>query len=372
MKIILIGARPRSLINFRGPLLKTLSDSGYETIAMASKNDPAISSQLKKINVNLIPYPIKRNGMNPLSDFFTWIFLRKVFKQVKPDIILSYTIKPVIWGGLASRCLPGVRFYALITGLGFAFQGGNFKRDLISKIAITLYRISLKNADKVIFQNPDNLDEFVSRSIVPREKCKLVNGSGVDLDYFTYSPVTDITNRSIVFLCLARLLKEKGLREYAAAAKIVQKKYPEATFNLLGIEDTSPDGLPMSEVKKWHNDGNVNYLGYTDDVRPYIKKCDIYVLPSYHEGMPRTTLEAMAIGRPILTTNVPGCNKTVEQGVNGYLVGKGEVNSLAEKMIWFIENQDHRIDMGQKSRQIAEDKFDVHKINKHLMHIMQL
>jgi len=369
MKIILIGARPRSLINFRGALLKSLSKKNTVT-AMASTVDTVICEKLNELGVDFIPFPVKRNGMNPIDDYRTWNFLRKTFKRMQPDIIFSYTIKPVVWGGLACRFLPNTRFYALITGLGFAFQEGGFKRSLITKIVVLLYRSSLKSANKVIFQNQDNLDEFVSRSIVPQSKCELVNGSGVDLDIFPYTP--PVNRESLVFLCLARLLKEKGLREYAAAARLVKKKYPSTKFKLLGIEDTSPDGLPIHEVKSWNDEGILAYLGFSDDIRNQIKSCDVYVLPSYHEGMPRTILEAMAIGRPILTTNVPGCKATVIPGKNGFLVGKGQVKELADKMIWFIENKEDRRQMGEISRQIAEKKFDVHKINKRLTRIMQL
>jgi glycosyltransferase involved in cell wall biosynthesis len=337
---------------------------------MASNTQPKVTEQLMKWGVNFRAYPIQRNRLNPLADLKTWHALRQTFRVLQPDIILAYTIKPVIWGGLASRATPSTRFYALITGLGFAFQGGSLIRNLLSKVIINLYRVSLKRANKVIFQNPDNMQVFISKGIVSKEKCALVNGSGVDIEAFPLSPLPQ--KKQITFLAIGRLLGEKGFREYAEAAKRVKQKYSNITFQLLGPEDPSPDGLSIAEIKSWQSEGVIEYLGFTDNVRPYIESCHIYVLPSYHEGMPRTVLEAMAIGRPILTTDVPGCRETVTNGDNGYLVPKENTEALAERMIWFIENQTQWRRMGKRSRELAEEKYDVHKVNAQLMEIMGL
>lgn len=368
MKIIIIGALPESLINFRGKLLKCLSDLGLNVIAMADSEDNSITRKLKDLNVRFQPFTIQRNGLNPFADFKTLFALFNFFRKENPDVIFAYTIKPVIWSGIASRINLNVKFYALITGLGFAFHGDNFRRKLLSKLVISLYRFGLKNSQKVIFQNQDNLNEFVSRGIVPRRKCELVNGSGVDLSEYAYTPQP--SNLPIIFLTIGRLLGEKGFREYAEAARLVKKLHPEVIFQLLGPEDPSPDGINIIEVNKWQNDDVINYLGSASNVVQYIKECHVYVLPSYHEGMPRTVLEAMSIGRPILTTNVPGCRETVIPGMNGYLVPKANVAALAEKMIWFIENSDQYERMGKNSRKFAEEKYDVHKINNQLMSIM--
>ena len=232
-----------------------------------------------------------------------------------------------------------------------------------------LYRISLRRATKVIFQNPDNLSEFVSRGVVPDRKCVLVNGSGVDVQRFNLTP---IPKGQVTFLSIGRLLGEKGFREYAQAAQIVKEKYPDTIFQLLGPEDPSPDGIPETEIKHWDKQGWIEYLGSTSEVRPYLRNCHVYVLPSYHEGMPRTVLEAMAIGRPILTTDVPGCRETVIPGENGFLVPKASAHALAERMIWFIRNRDQWERMSERSRKIAEDIYDVHKVNARLMEIMGL
>ncbi|WP_020558614.1 glycosyltransferase family 4 protein [Thiofilum flexile] len=368
-RFILIGALPESLINFRGSLIQSLRKTNYQVTAMASETKTIVTQQLAAWGTNFCTYPVQRNNLNPLADLKTWYALRQTFLILQPDVILAYTIKPAIWGGLASRILPNARFYALITGLGFAFQGKTIKRKLLSKLVTFLYSIALKNARKVIFQNPDNLNEFVQRGIVPADKCALVNGSGVDISNYTHTP---LPSGSITFLTIGRLLGEKGFREYAQAAKLVKALYPEAIFQLLGPEDPSPDGIPLSEVQHWHQQGWLEYLGSTHDVRPYLQNCHIYVLPSYHEGMPRTVLEAMATGRPILTTDVPGCRETVTNGDNGYLVPKANAQALAERMIWFIENHDRWEHMGKRSRELAEEKYDVHKVNAKLLEIMGL
>lgn len=369
MKIIIIGGLPSSLINFRGDLISQFVKDGHEVVSMAANAECDIVNQIESLGTRFIPYPVKRNGLNPLSDLKVLISLWRVFKEEKPDVILSYTIKPVIWGGLAARFYGKARFYGLITGLGFAFQRGGFKRNLLGNIATNLYKLTLAKASSIIFQNPDNQKVFIEKKIVPLKRTNRVYGSGVNVSRYENSPLLDGTP---IFLTIARLLGEKGLREYAKAAEIVKLRYPEAIFQLVGPEDPSPDGISINEVMEWHNSGAVEYMGGTDDVRPFINNCHVFVLASYHEGMPRTVLEAMSIGRPILTTNVEGCRETVVEGINGYLVPKQDAQALAEKMIWFIEHKHEWSEMAKQSRQMAEDKFDVHKVNESLLKIMQL
>jgi glycosyltransferase involved in cell wall biosynthesis len=366
----LIGALPGSLINFRGDLLKELVAAGHEVTAMAGGEEPDVVRQLVDIGVSFRAYPIQRNGMNPLADLQTYLALRKALGDLKPDVVLSYTIKPVIWGGMALKGMSSAQFYALITGLGFAFyEGDNFIRTMLNVLVTHLYRASLSKASRVIFQNPDNRYLFISKQIIEKDKSELVNGSGVDVDHFVVAKLPD---NDVVFLTIGRLLGSKGFREYAKAARLVKVRYPEVLFKLVGPVDPSPDGISLAEVQSWHNEGIIQYFGETRDVRPFINDCHVYVLPSYHEGMPRTVLEAMAIGRPILTTDVPGCRETVIPGENGYLVPKADAEALAKRMIWFIENRDELDRMGLASRRIAEKRFDVRKINAKMLQIMGL
>lgn len=367
MKIIVIGALPSSLNNFRGELLKSFCIKN-EVIAMSNDACEKEIRLIKSLGVDYIDYPVQRNGLNPMKDIRTFLFLCDIFKKEKPDIILAYTIKPIIWGGLAARFSGTSNFYALVTGLGFAFQKGSILKSVLMLAVKGLYRFALKHAKGVIFQNKDNQQVFLDNNLVERNRCHLVNGSGVDLSRFEKAELVDENS----FLLIARLLGDKGIREYIQAAKIVKIKYPDTTFNLVGPADPSPDGISIEEVNIWHDDGAIIYHGGTDDVRPYIERSNIFVLPSYHEGMPRTVLEAMAMGRPILTTNVPGCKETVVDGENGWLVEKGNSDQLAEKMIWFIENHAEWQRMGDTSHAIATEKFDVHKVNTELLKIMGL
>jgi glycosyltransferase involved in cell wall biosynthesis len=364
MKIIIIGALPSSLMNFRGKLIEAFTFNGNEVIAMASDATSVEIERIGDFGAKYIDYPVKSNEINPLVDLKTLAYFVKVFKSEKPDAVLAYTVKPIIFGGIASRFFK-LDFYALITGLGFAFQGDSFKRKLLTKLVVFLYKIALKRSKSIIFQNKDNLDLFVDKGIVLRSKTHVVNGSGVDIKKYN---IVDFPKASVSFLCIARLLSEKGLREYVVAAKIVKNIYPNIKFDLVGSEDSSPDAIPLTEVNSWSD--YINYKGSTSDVRTYIKDSHVYVLPSHHEGLPRSTLEAMSMGRPILTTDAVGCKETVEEGVNGFKVTVKSPEKLAEKMIWFIEHNDQIIKMGLESRKMVENKFDVHKINKKMLQIM--
>jgi glycosyltransferase involved in cell wall biosynthesis len=361
---IIIGVEAESLVNFRGELLKSMVACNSNVTTLSNKPTNIQASNLKSLGVNSKFVTFSRGKLSIISDLKVFIELVNKYVDIRPDIILAYTIKPVIWGGLASRFFK-TDFYALITGLGFAFQGSSFRRRLLTKLVVFLYRFALKKTKIIIFQNSENRDIFISKGIVELSKTCIVNGSGVNLKKYD---IERLPNTEINFLCISRLLSEKGLREYAKAAKIVKNKFPNVEFTLVGPEDLSPDAIPLNEVGSWSD--YINYKGVADDVRPYIKNSHVYVLPSYHEGIPRSTLEAMSMGRPVLTTNAVGCKETVEEGINGFKVLVKSPEALAKKMIWFIENSAQIEQMGAESRKIAEDKFDVHKVNKEMLKIM--
>ncbi|MEZ9761344.1 glycosyltransferase family 4 protein [Vibrio splendidus] len=367
MNIVVIGVLPSSLVNFRGELLKHLSSS-YSVTAMGSGATELEIREIEKCATAYVDYKVARTGLNPISDSKTLIELYRKFRKSKPEIVLAYTIKPIVWGGIASRLVGVKQFYALVTGLGYAFQPGGFVKSLLNITVKFLYRTALKGAKAVIFQNVDNMKAFIEQGIVPESKCHVVNGSGVDLSHFKKEPLP----QTPCFLLIARLLGDKGIREYAKAAKIVKQHFPNAEFHLVGPEDSSPDAIKIEEVESWQQGGYVKYHGSSVDVRLHLQQASIFVLPSYHEGMPRTVLEAMAMGRPVLTTDVPGCRQTVVSGENGWLVEKENVEQLVERMIWYIEHKDKWEIMGDKGYKIASDKFDVHTINSELCRIMGL
>jgi len=363
---IIIGVEPSSLINFRGPLLKSMVFHGFTVTTLSKRPTCAQMIELKNMGVTNESVPFLRAKLSIFSDLKVLVSLVRKYKNIRPNIVLAYTIKPVIWGGIAARFL-NTDFYALITGLGFAFQEVSFKRKILSKLVTFLYKLALKNSKAVIFQNKDNCDVFVSKGIVELSRAHVVNGSGVNLEKYN---VENFPSGSIKFLCISRLLGEKGLREYAEAAKIVKNKFPDVGFDLVGPEDSSPDAIPLNEVDTWSD--YINYKGSVNDVRPHIEGSHVYVLPSYHEGLPRSVLEAMSMGRPVITTNATGCKETVEDGINGFKVLPKSSEALAKKMIWFIKNSDQIRRMGIESRRMVENRFDVRKINKRMLEIMEI
>jgi len=354
---------------FRGDLIRALVAGGHRVTAMAGPGSPAQLDRIRGFGAEFRPFPVERNRLTPAADLRTFWALRGSFATLRPDVVLAYTAKAVIWSGLALRQTPHPRFVALINGLGFTFQGEGPLRRGLTLLTSALYRASLRRASAVVFQNPDNLAAFVDRGIVPRDKCHVVDGSGVNLEYYAEAPLPDGPPR---FVMTSRLLREKGLREFAAAARIVRARRPEATFELLGREERSLDAVPLEEVRAWESEGIIRYRGTHADVRPFLAASHVCVLPSYHEGLPRSVLEAMAVGRPILTTDVPGCRETVVAGSNGFIVPKGDAAALAERMIWFIEHRDRWADMGRASRQLAEARFDVRKVNADMFAILGL
>ncbi len=364
MKILILGTVPNDLLNFRADLIKDIIKKDHEVIASSSPLDSKSFIHVSQLGITYEPINLIRHSLNLIGDIRTLINLSSLFKKQNPHLVLAHGIKLVIWGGISAR-IRNVPFYALITGLGFAFQGKSLKRKMLTSLASFLYRIALKDSKAVIFQNKDNRNLFIEKGIVPKHKTFIVNGSGVDIKKYSFKklPKSDVS-----FLLVSRLLGEKGLREYAAAAKIVKEKFPEVKFDIVGAEDASLDAIPLEEIISWSN--YVNYNGSTSDVRPFIEKCHVYVLPSYHEGLPRSSLEAMSMGRPVLTTNASGCKETVNEGVNGFMVPIGSIKKLADRMIWFIDNKHQIQSMGKASREIVENKFDVRKVNEEMLKIL--
>lgn len=367
---MVVGVLPRSLTNFRGDLIKDLVRAGHKVTAMSAPADEDQIQCIEALGANFRSYPVQQTGLNPLSDVATFFALQKIFSEIKPDIVFTYTIKPNIWGAFAAMMFPTIKLYTLVEGAGFVFQKVNFFRTLIRAVVIILYKSALHNSCKVLFLNQDNKELFIKKRMVLESKTAVIPGIGVSLEHYKFIliPSGDIP----VFLLIARLLNEKGIREYVQAAKQVKKAYPDVLFNLLGPSTSHQDGIPLIEVESWNNDGIIQYMGKTLDVRPFIADCHVYVLPSYHEGMPRTVLEAMAMGRPIITTDAPGCRETVEDGRNGYLIPIKNPAALVKAMERFINDPKLAKKMGKESRKIAEYKYDVHKVNKVIMEAMGL
>ena len=379
MKFLIIASYPASILKFRGALIKALHSKDFEIHIAAPEFEafPEEYDSLTALGYVVHPIPMQRTGTNPLNDAKTLSALYLLMNKIKPSHVMGYTIKPVIYGSLAAKLARVPHRFALITGLGYAFQGADeqdYKKSNLQKIMHKLYSIALASTHKVFFQNPDDEALFRTRKILqPKTSTTVVNGSGVDISEYSVQPFAIIDNILIPrFLLIARLLGDKGVREYAQAAKIIKDKYPHAQFDLVGWVDDNPDAIEQQELDNWINEGLFNFWGKLDDVKPAIAVSSIYVLPSYREGTPRTVLEAMAMGRPIITTDAPGCRETVIDGYNGYLVPVKAVEELAAAMERFIANPALVIKMGKASRQLVEEKFDVNAVNQSMLEAMGL
>ena len=370
-RVMMIGGGPRTLMDLRGRLLESMRERGHEVVACAGGNDNEVETYLQNIGVHYVSLPLERTSLNPILDLF---FLRRLIilmKEFRPDIVLAYNVKPVIYSLFAARIAHVKRRYALITGLGYAFSASaSIKKSLLSGLVSHLYRFVLTGSDMVFFQNNDDLALFHKRGILKSEVPTLrIMGSGIDLKRFVQTPLSD---GKMVFLLIARLLADKGIREYFSAARIVRQSNSDAHFALLGPFDENPAGIGYTELQEWIDEGVVEYWGDTADVRPALARCNVFVLPSYREGLPHSVLEAMAVGRAVITTDVPGCRDTVEDGINGYLVPAQDADALANAMNRCLMLNAPLEAMGDASRALAESKFDVDLINNVLLEKMEL
>ena len=375
----MIASHPVSILKFRGKLIAALKNARFEIHIAAPEFDSYLEEreQLEALGYVVHDIPMQRTGTNPLGDTKALVSLYLLMKFIKPDYMLAYTIKPVIYGSLAAKMARVPHRFALITGLGYAFQGADeqgYKKSNLQKIMHKLYSVALASTHKVFFQNPDDEALFRSMGILkPTASSKVVNGSGVDVSEYSVQPLPINDDKiSPKFLLIARLLGDKGLREYAQAARLIKAKYPQAQFDLVGSIDSNPSAISQNELDNWLSIGLFNYWGRVKDVKPAITASSIYVLPSYREGTPRTVLEAMAMGRPIITTDAAGCRETVTDGVNGYLVPVKSVDELVIAMEKFILNPELIVSMGQASRTLVEDKFDVHTVNQVMLREMDI
>ncbi|MCD6003480.1 glycosyltransferase family 4 protein [Vreelandella alkaliphila] len=373
-RFLLISGTSYSLVNFRGPLVQALIKAGLDVHVAAPGllEDMTTRQQLEAWGAVAHDFPMQRNGLNPWRDALTLRALYRLMCRIRPEMVLSYTIKPVVYGLLAAWLARVPRRYALVTGLGYAFASqASGKRALVYQVVRRLYAAALNRADKVFFQNPDDNALFRELGIL-REKVpsQVLNGSGVDMNHFTVAPIPVGPPR---FLLIARLLGDKGVRQYADAARRIKQRHPEIVFQLAGDIDSNPDTITREELDTWIKEGSIDHLGWLNDVRPAIANCSVYVLPSYYrEGTPRSVLEAMAMGRAVITTDAPGCRETVIEGDNGYLIPVRDVDALEVSMQTFIDSPALVQTMGRRSYEIAKDRYNVHKVNAVMLKSMEI
>lgn len=365
-KFILISPKNRSAYNFRGDLIKDIQAKGYEVIVTGPNKDGV--DKVEALGAKFIEVPVNKNGLNPLADILYCLKLRKIMKEEKSDIIMGYTIKPVIYGSIAGWFAGVSNRTAMVTGAGYLFASKSFKAKLIKMVSFLLYRMGLGAAQKVIFQNIDDLDEFVEHGLVKKEKCYVVNGSGVNMVKYTPSDYPVVPS----FLFLGRLVNAKGGMDFVKAAKIVKEKHPEARFMILGKLDTRlPDAISSEDLMPYVNEGTVELFPETDSIAQYYAMTSVFVLPTaYREGTPRVILEALASARAVITTYTPGCKETVIDGKNGFFVPIHDPKAVAEKMTFFIEHPENIAKMGAESLELCRNKYEISIINGEMLSIM--
>lgn len=380
MKTAIFAANDRSLINFRGALISAISRLGHEVIALAP-NENNLGAQLERLGARLIPVGLARAGINPLRDWRSETSLAAILRNERPTILLAYTIKPVVYGMPAAAKAGVPTRVALITGLGTAFHSRGVKGFALRVVASWLYRRAFRYCTCIVVQNEDIAAYFLARRILPnRSRLIVVPGSGVDTVQFAASA---LPSGPAVFLLLARMLRDKGIMEYVAAARLVKRRIPAAKFLLVGDTDPNPTAISVQQLEAWNREGVIEYHAGKTDVRPLLAACTVYVLPSYHEGMPRSVLEAMATGRPVVTTDTIGCRDTVldcgpadaagvRMGVNGALVPVRSIEPLAEAMHRLASDRALAEKMGNSGRKIAEERFEVTHINSRMLAAMNL
>jgi glycosyltransferase involved in cell wall biosynthesis len=369
-KILIVGSHAESLTDFRGPLIREWLDAGHEVLAVAPMLEGPVRERLQSWGVDCRSIPMRRQGLNPVSDLQTLAALAVLMRRERPDVFLGYTIKPILYGVAAARLAGVPRKFAMITGGGAALSDEVSPLGRVVRLVARLgYRLSLRHCNRVYFQNPDDLRYFTEHRLLDdQSKAVIIAGSGVDLAHFNLAPPPE----GVSFLMIARFLRDKGIREYVQAAREIRRNHPDVQFQLAGWSDGGPAAIPRHEVDAWAEEGVIENLGRLEDVRPAIARCAVYVLPSYREGMPRTVLEAMAMGRPIITTDSPGCRETVSDGMNGFLVPTRDAVALSRAMRRFVESPDLVARMGARSRAMAEARFDVRIVNRLLRKTMEL
>ena len=371
--IVMIGTTAACFYGFRAELIKNLNLKNITVYAFTTDNDALELDKISELGAIPISYQLNRGGLNPLADMLATYKLAQQIRQLKPDLVFSYFAKPVIFGTLAAKIAKVPKIIGMLEGLGYTFtdqpNGLSSKTKLIKAIQVFLYKLALPKLNQLILLNHDDKTDLLINNDIEVKETYILGGIGLDLNKYKYSPA--IIDLPIQFLFIGRLLKEKGIHDFIAAAQIVKQKFPQTTFTVLGgIDEANLGALTQGELTQYIDTKVIDYPGHVENIAEWIKQSHVFVLPSYREGVPRSTQEAMAIGRPVITTDVPGCRDTVIDGVNGFLVPKWNPQALAEKMIYFIEHPEQVRMMGDQSHKIAIEKFDAEKVNQRLLEIL--
>ena len=362
MHIALVMNSAYGVRTLRSDLLRYLVGLNHQVTVICPFDDPV--GEAERAGVQFLNWQVSRSGANPLRESLAVLRLARSLLQLHADIVLSFTPKAVVYASLAARLSRKKNIFGVFAGLGFLFGKDRALVRLGSPLLRIAFRLILRNNRIVFFQNPDDLQRFVRSKVVPTDRAVRLYGSGVDLRRFR-STIPRPNSTATVFLMVARLIVPKGVIDYLRAAHILVNEHSDARFGLLGPHYAHPMAVEPELLRQYERPGVIDYLGATDDVRPYLDSCDVFVLPSYYgEGTPRSALEAMAMGKPIITTDSPGCRETVVDGQNGYLVPVRDPSALADAMRRLVGNREEAHRMGQFGRHLAESYYDVNAVNE--------
>jgi glycosyltransferase involved in cell wall biosynthesis len=372
-KFLIISNSIDSLINLRLDLIKTLIGKGVTVHAACP-----ISEELGKVEllcalgVRVHDVDMSRASINPLKDVLLFINLFKLIRRIRPDKVLSYTVKPIVWGSIAASWSGVSQIFVLVAGVGYTIaetDPKSLRRRLVHKVSKCLHRHAIKHCTHIFFQNPDDKHCFEELSLLREtQSSSVVKGSGINLKHFQQVRLPS----NPIFLFIGRFLVDKGIREFLTAASIVNKKHSCCRFLLVGYIDDNPESITQQELEAWLSSTQISYLGKLSDVREAISQASVLVLPSYREGTPRSVLEAMAMGRAIITTDAPGCRETVKNKYNGLLIRPRSVDDLVDAMEYLIQNPGEVSKMGSMSLTRARIEFDVDKVNNHMISAMKI
>lgn len=371
-RIAILGTTAATMVNFRAGLIRSLVAAGHQVFALAPDYQEDTRQKIRHKGATPIDSPLNRAGLNPAKDIGALFTLARTLRSMEIDVVFSYMVKPVIYGTLAARLAGVSDRIGLLEGLGYGFtrrpNGQRFKSFIIRSIQLLLFYVSFPFLRTLILLNPDDAEELVTKYRVPVKNIKVIRGIGVPLSSFPYAPAP---LNPIRFLFVGRMLYDKGIREYIEAAKIIKKEHPDVIFTVLGALDSgNPSALSAPDYRALQEAGIVEFLGYRTDIYPILKQTSVFVLPSYREGLPRSTQEALATGRAVITTDVPGCRETVMPGKNGFLVPPFSSQQLAERMMYFIDHPDAIRTMGASSHEIAVRSFSLEQANRDFLAVL--
>ncbi len=363
MRICIVATSGISLTNFRGRLIRKFVEEGNEVVCISIEPPEKMAESVEALGASYYQVEGSRTGIGIGSGLKMIGDYKKAFRDIKPDMCFLYMSKPVAFGGIGAILAKVPEINILVNGLENAYYRHTFKDFIVRCVMNFFYHTVSRHSKCVFIQNSNDRDFFLRKKLSKPENTYVVNGSGVDMEHFSKKPLP----KEPVFLMVARLLWSKGIREYLSAIELVKQKHPNAKFMLVGGLDSNDEAITQRQLDDFIEKYDIEYCGFAEDVRPFIEKASVFVLPSYHEGTPRSTLEAMSMGRAVLTTTAPGCNDTVEDGVNGYKVPVGDSELLAEYMCELIEDADKRSKMGEESYRICKEKYEVSLVNKFMM-----